>query len=154
VSTLHFSTKTHHGCCSQNPIFLKGKLFVAEQDHSPFDVVAWHGNYAPYKYDLGKFMVINAVSYDHAVSNHLFFSLTSFQTAYVLYVPLKDPSIFTVLTAQSTRPGVAVADFVVFPPRWSVQEHTFRPPYYHSESLVCCCRFCKLLVCEVGVDPS
>ena len=86
----------------------QGKLFVAEQPHSPFDVVAWHGNYVPYKYDLANFMVINAVKFDHA-----------------------DPSIFTVLTCQSNTPGVAICDFVIFPPRWSVQEHTFRPPYYH-----------------------
>ncbi|XP_039261743.2 homogentisate 1,2-dioxygenase-like [Styela clava] len=90
----------------------QSKLFCAKQDHSPFDVVAWHGNYAPYKYDLDKFMVINAVKFDHA-----------------------DPSIFTVLTAQSLRPGVAIADFVIFPPRWSVQEHTFRPPYYHRNCM-------------------
>nr|CAB3252694.1 homogentisate 1,2-dioxygenase-like [Phallusia mammillata] len=90
----------------------QGKLFAAQQDHSPFDVVAWHGNYAPYKYDLDKFMVINAVRYDHP-----------------------DPSIFTVLTAQTTRPGVAIADFVIFPPRWSVHEHTFRPPYYHRNCM-------------------
>ncbi|CAD0202689.1 unnamed protein product [Chrysodeixis includens] len=87
----------------------QGSLFVAEQSHSPFDVVAWHGNYVPYKYDLSKFMVINSVLYDHA-----------------------DPSIFTVLTCPSTRPGVAIADFVIFPPRWTVTEHTFRPPYYHT----------------------
>ncbi|KAJ8714952.1 hypothetical protein PYW08_004933 [Mythimna loreyi] len=90
----------------------QGSLFVAEQSHSPFDVVAWHGNYVPYKYDLSKFMVINAVLYDHC-----------------------DPSIFTVLTCQSTKPGVAIADFVIFPPRWSVQEHTFRPPYYHRNCM-------------------
>ncbi|KAJ8026408.1 Homogentisate 1,2-dioxygenase [Holothuria leucospilota] len=90
----------------------QGKLFFAQQDHSPFDVVAWHGNYAPYKYDLEKFMVINTVSFDHA-----------------------DPSIFTVLTCQSTRPGVAIADFVIFPPRWSVGENTFRPPYYHRNCM-------------------
>ncbi|KAL8591800.1 hypothetical protein ACOMHN_047060 [Nucella lapillus] len=89
-----------------------GHLFTAKQDHSPFDVVAWHGNYAPYKYDLTKFMVINAVAYDHA-----------------------DPSIFTVLTCQSNQPGTAIADFVIFPPRWSVQEHTFRPPYYHRNCM-------------------
>lgn len=88
----------------------QGSLFVAQQDHSVFDVVAWHGNYVPYKYDLGKFMVINSVSFDHC-----------------------DPSIFTVLTCPSLRPGTAIADFVIFPPRWSVQEHTFRPPYYHSK---------------------
>ncbi|XP_038048063.1 homogentisate 1,2-dioxygenase-like [Patiria miniata] len=90
----------------------QGKLFAAKQDHSPFDVVAWHGNYCPYKYDLDNFMVINAVAFDHA-----------------------DPSIFTVLTCQSNKPGVAVADFVIFPPRWSVQEHTFRPPYYHRNCM-------------------
>ncbi|XP_041352250.1 homogentisate 1,2-dioxygenase-like [Gigantopelta aegis] len=89
-----------------------GHLFAAKQNHSPFDVVAWHGNYAPYKYDLSKFMVINCVSFDHA-----------------------DPSIFTVLTCPSAKPGTAVADFVVFPPRWSVQEHTFRPPYYHRNCM-------------------
>lgn len=90
----------------------QGKLFTARQGHSPFDVVAWHGNYYPYKYDLSKFMVINAVAFDHA-----------------------DPSIFTVLTCPSTQPGVAVADFVIFPPRWCVQEHTFRPPWYHRNCM-------------------
>ncbi|XP_013078616.2 homogentisate 1,2-dioxygenase-like isoform X1 [Biomphalaria glabrata] len=89
-----------------------GHLFEATQGHSPFDVVAWHGNYAPYKYDLSKFMVINCVAFDHA-----------------------DPSIFTVLTCPSLKPGTAVADFVIFPPRWSVQEHTFRPPYYHRNCM-------------------
>lgn len=88
----------------------QGGLFVANQNHSPFDVVAWHGNYAPYKYDLSKFMVINSVSFDHC-----------------------DPSIFTVLTCPSLKPGTAIADFVIFPPRWSVHENTFRPPYYHSK---------------------
>lgn len=88
----------------------QGSLFVAKQKHSPFDVVAWHGNYVPFKYDLSKFMVINTVSFDHC-----------------------DPSIFTVLTCPSLRYGTAIADFVIFPPRWSVQEHTFRPPYYHRE---------------------
>jgi homogentisate 1,2-dioxygenase len=90
----------------------QGALFEATQDHSPFDVVAWHGNYTPYKYDLRKFMVINTVSYDHC-----------------------DPCIFTVLTAQSTRPGVAIADFVIFPPRWGVADNTFRPPYYHRNCM-------------------
>lgn len=88
----------------------QGQLFSAKQSHSPFDVVAWHGNYVPFKYDLSKFMVINSVSYDHC-----------------------DPSIFTVLTCPSFSPGTAIADFVIFPPRWAVQEHTFRPPYYHSK---------------------
>ncbi|XP_055386481.1 homogentisate 1,2-dioxygenase [Condylostylus longicornis] len=90
----------------------QGMLFVGKQDHSPFDVVAWHGNYVPFKYDLQKFMVINTVSFDHC-----------------------DPSIFTVLTCPSHRPGTAIADFVIFPPRWSVQEHTFRPPYYHRNCM-------------------
>ncbi|XP_030384097.1 homogentisate 1,2-dioxygenase [Scaptodrosophila lebanonensis] len=90
----------------------QGSLFVAKQNHSAFDVVAWHGNYVPYKYDLSNFMVINSVSFDHC-----------------------DPSIFTVLTCPSSRPGTAIADFVIFPPRWSVQEHTFRPPYYHRNCM-------------------
>jgi len=85
-----------------------GQFWAAESGHSPLDVVAWHGNYAPYKYDLAKFMVINTVSFDHA-----------------------DPSIFTVLTSPSGQPGVANCDFVIFPPRWQVAEHTFRPPWFH-----------------------
>ena len=71
-------------------------------------MVAWHGNWAPYKYDLARFMVINTVSFDHP-----------------------DPSIFTVLTSPSGQPGVANCDFVIFPPRWMVAEHTFRPPWFH-----------------------
>jgi homogentisate 1,2-dioxygenase len=90
----------------------QGHLFVAHQDHSPFDVVAWHGNYVPYKYDLKNFCVVNTVSYDHM-----------------------DPSIFTVLTCPTTKPGVALCDFVIFPPRWSVAENTFRPPYYHRNCM-------------------
>uniref|UniRef100_A0A8C9FZJ4 Homogentisate 1,2-dioxygenase n=1 Tax=Pavo cristatus TaxID=9049 RepID=A0A8C9FZJ4_PAVCR len=90
----------------------QGKLFAAQQDFSPFNVVAWHGNYTPYKYHLENFMVINSVAFDHA-----------------------DPSIFTVLTAKSTRPGVAIADFVIFPPRWGVANNTFRPPYYHRNCM-------------------
>jgi homogentisate 1,2-dioxygenase len=85
-----------------------GRLWSARIDHSPLDVVAWHGNYAPYKYDLAKFNVINTVSFDHP-----------------------DPSIFTVLTSPSDTPGVANCDFVIFPPRWMVAEDTFRPPYFH-----------------------
>ncbi|XP_014744373.1 PREDICTED: homogentisate 1,2-dioxygenase isoform X1 [Sturnus vulgaris] len=90
----------------------QGKLFAAQQDYSPYNVVAWHGNYTPYKYHLEKFMVINAVAFDHA-----------------------DPSIFTVLTAKTTRAGVALADFVIFPPRWGVANNTFRPPYYHRNCM-------------------
>lgn len=84
------------------------KLFEYTQGHSPFDVVAWHGNVFPYRYDLDKFCVINSVSFDHL-----------------------DPSIFCVVTAQTGEAGVAVCDFVIFPPRYMVQENTFRPPYYH-----------------------
>ncbi|XP_054265889.1 homogentisate 1,2-dioxygenase [Macrosteles quadrilineatus] len=90
----------------------QGSIFQATQSHSPFDVVAWHGNYVPYKYNLANFMVINAVQFDHC-----------------------DPSVFTVLTCPSTKPGTAIADFVIFPPRWAVQEHTFRPPYYHRNCM-------------------
>jgi homogentisate 1,2-dioxygenase len=90
----------------------QGHLFEALQGHSCFDVVAWHGNYAPYKYNLDNFMSFNTVAFDHG-----------------------DPSIFTVLTCPSTKPGVAIADFVIFPPRWSVAENTFRPPYYHRNCM-------------------
>ncbi len=86
----------------------QGKLWAAEIEHSPLDVVAWHGNYAPYKYDLARFNCINTVSFDHP-----------------------DPSIYTVLTSPSELPGVANVDFVVFPPRWLVAEHSFRPPWFH-----------------------
>lgn len=85
-----------------------GNMWAAKIDHSPLDVVAWHGNYAPYKYDLHRFNAINTVSFDHP-----------------------DPSIFTVLTSPSELPGVANLDFVIFPPRWMVAQHTFRPPYFH-----------------------
>lgn len=86
----------------------QGHLWATKSDHSPLDVVAWHGNYAPYKYDLANFMVINTVSFDHA-----------------------DPSIFTVLTSPTDTPGTANVDFVIFPPRWAVAERTFRPPWFH-----------------------
>lgn len=86
----------------------QGHLWSAPLNHSPLDVVAWHGNYVPYKYDLKKFNTMNTVSFDHP-----------------------DPSIFTVLTSPSSLHGVANLDFVIFPPRWMVAEHTFRPPYYH-----------------------
>jgi homogentisate 1,2-dioxygenase len=85
-----------------------GNLWAADYDHSPLDVVGWHGNYAPYKYDTASFMVIGSISFDHP-----------------------DPSIFTVLTSPSELPGLANADFVIFPPRWLVGEDTFRPPWYH-----------------------
>ncbi len=85
-----------------------GNLWEAEYNHSPLNVVAWHGNYAPYKYDLARFNCINSVTFDHP-----------------------DPSIYTVLTSPSEVPGTANFDFVIFPPRWMVAEHTFRPPWFH-----------------------
>ncbi|MCF6777003.1 homogentisate 1,2-dioxygenase [Thiotrichales bacterium 19X7-9] len=86
----------------------QGHLWQMDIQHSPLDVIAWHGNCAPYKYDLSLFTPINSVLKDHA-----------------------DPSIFTVLTAPSTIAGTANMDFVIFPERWMTQENTFRPPYYH-----------------------
>jgi homogentisate 1,2-dioxygenase len=85
-----------------------GAFYVSEIDHSPLDVVAWHGNYVPYKYDLRTFAPVGAILFDHP-----------------------DPSIFTVLTAPSGETGTANVDFVIFPERWLVAEHTFRPPWYH-----------------------
>lgn len=86
----------------------QGQLWETEIRHSPLDVVAWHGTYAPYKYDLSLFNTVNTVSFDHL-----------------------DPSIFTVLSSPSPIPHVANVDFVIFPPRWMVADNTFRPPYYH-----------------------
>ncbi|ONF97406.1 homogentisate 1,2-dioxygenase [Sphingomonas jeddahensis] len=86
----------------------QGGLWQTRLEHSPFDVVAWHGNLAPYRYDLRRFNTINTVSFDHP-----------------------DPSIFTVLTSPSDTPGTANCDFVIFPPRWMVAEDTFRPPWFH-----------------------
>ncbi|KIM93627.1 hypothetical protein OIDMADRAFT_61273 [Oidiodendron maius Zn] len=85
-----------------------GEYFQTNQDHSPFDVVAWHGNYIPYKYDLSKFVYHNTVSVDHT-----------------------DPSINTVLTAKSRDMHAPLCDFLIFGPRWDVAENTFRPPYFH-----------------------
>ncbi|MBT2468087.1 homogentisate 1,2-dioxygenase [Streptomyces sp. ISL-66] len=85
-----------------------GNLWTATYDHSPLDVVAWHGTHVPYVYDLRSFNVLGSISYDHP-----------------------DPSIFTVLTSPSDTPGLAGVDFVVFAPRWLVGEDTFRPPYFH-----------------------
>jgi len=87
---------------------LNGRLWSASINHSPLDVVAWHGNYAPYKYDLRRFNTIGSISYDHP-----------------------DPSIFLVLQAPSPVPGVDTIDFVIFPPRWLAAENTFRPPWFH-----------------------
>ena len=85
-----------------------GRLWIADMDHSPLDVVAWHGNYAPYKYDLRRFNTMGSTSYDHP-----------------------DPSIFSVLHSPSETPGTGNIDFVVFPPRWLTMENTFRPPWFH-----------------------
>ncbi len=89
-----------------------GNLWALDTDSSPLDVVAWHGNLAPYKYDLRKFMVIGSVSFDHP-----------------------DPSIYTVLTSPSDTTGTANVDFVAFAPRWLVAEHTFRPPWFHRNAM-------------------
>ena len=86
----------------------QGHLWRAPIGHSPLDVVGWHGNYAPYRYDLRRFNVIGSISFDHP-----------------------DPSIFTVLTAPSDTPGTANLDFAIFPPRWLVAQDTFRPPWFH-----------------------
>ena len=86
----------------------QGSLWTATLDHSPLDVVAWHGSLAPCRYELARFNTIGTVSFDHP-----------------------DPSIFTVLTSPSETPGRANADFVIFPPRWMVGEDTFRPPWFH-----------------------
>ncbi|MES2119613.1 MAG: homogentisate 1,2-dioxygenase [Pseudomonadota bacterium] len=85
-----------------------GSLWTTTLDHSPLDVVAWHGNYAPWRYELTRFNVMGSISFDHP-----------------------DPSIFTVLTSPSNVAGRANADFVIFPPRWMVAEDTFRPPWFH-----------------------
>jgi homogentisate 1,2-dioxygenase len=97
----------------------QGNLWAAEMKHSPLGVVAWHGNYAPYKYDLSRFMVIGTISFDHP-----------------------DPSIFTVLTAPTDTHGIANVDFVIFPPRWLVGEDTFRPPWFHRNVM---CEFMGLV---------
>ncbi len=85
-----------------------GALWETMLGHSPLDVVAWHGNYAPYKYDLRRYNAVGSISFDHP-----------------------DPSIFAVLSAPSETPGCSNVDFVIFPERWMVAEDTFRPPWYH-----------------------
>ncbi|KAI4152467.1 MAG: hypothetical protein LQ340_002897 [Diploschistes diacapsis] len=106
-------TEDHSGSTTHTLLSkFNGRLFAARQTHTPFDVVAWHGTYYPYKYDLGRFNTIGSISFDHP-----------------------DPSIFTVLSAQSDHPGTAIADFVIFPPRWLVAEDTFRPPWYHRNTM-------------------
>jgi homogentisate 1,2-dioxygenase len=97
-----------HDAPSRPVVKWGGDLWETEIDHSPLDVVAWHGNYAPYKYDLRRFSPVGPLLFDHA-----------------------DPSIFTTLTSPSETPGTANIDFVIFPDRWTVAENTFRPPWYH-----------------------
>ncbi len=92
-----------------------GSLWTTNLGRSPLDVVAWHGNYAPCKYDLAQFNTIGSISFDHP-----------------------DPSIFTVLTSPSDVPGTANVDFVIFPPRWMVAEDTFRPPWFHRNTMSEC----------------
>ena len=92
-----------------------GNLWSTDLGRSPLDVVAWHGNYAPWKYDLSRFNTIGSISFDHP-----------------------DPSIFTVLTSPSDMPGTANVDFVIFPPRWMVAEDTFRPPWFHRNTMSEC----------------
>lgn len=85
-----------------------GNLWSTTLDHSPLDVVAWHGTHVPYKYDLARFNTLGTVSFDHP-----------------------DPSLGTVLTSATATPGLANVDFVLFPARWQVAENTFRPPWFH-----------------------
>jgi homogentisate 1,2-dioxygenase len=86
-----------------------GRFYATDLGHSPLDIVAWHGNYAPCKYDLRTYSPVGAILFDHP-----------------------DPSIFSVLTAPSGVPGTSNVDFLIFPERWLVAEHTFRPPWYHK----------------------
>ncbi|KAK0434287.1 homogentisate 1,2-dioxygenase [Armillaria borealis] len=88
-----------------------GQLFSAAQDHIPFDVVAWQGNYVPYKYAMEKFIFVGSVSKDHL-----------------------DPSVFTVLTAKSKATGIPLVEILTVSERWNVASDTFRPPYYHRNN--------------------
>jgi len=103
VACIDENAPSGHLITKRNGCFVESELA-----HSPFDVVAWHGNFGPYRYDLDRFNSLGSISFDHP-----------------------DPSIFTVLTSPSNQAGVANCDFVIFSDRWLVAEHTFRPPYYH-----------------------
>ncbi|MFM2417487.1 MAG: hypothetical protein RL385_2210 [Pseudomonadota bacterium] len=110
-----------------------GRLWAAPIGHSPLDVVAWHGNYAPYKYDLRRFNALGSISFDHP-----------------------DPSIFSVLQAASDTPGVASFELVVFPPRILCMADTFRPPWFHRN---CASEFMGLITGEydarrAGFEPG
>lgn len=106
----------------------EGELWSAKINYSPLDVVAWHGNCVPYKYDLRKFNTIGTISFDHP-----------------------DPSIFTVLTSATSVQGMANVDFAIFPPRWLVAEDTFRPPYYHRNIMS---EFMGLIVGQYDAKPN
>ncbi|GAD98612.1 homogentisate 1,2-dioxygenase, putative [Paecilomyces variotii No. 5] len=86
---------------------LAGKLYHYEQAHTPFDVVGWHGNYVPYKYEIEKLLALSS-SKDQL-----------------------DPSAYTILTAKSKIPGVSITDFCAFTPKWVNSLNSWRPPYYH-----------------------
>ncbi|MDE0112767.1 MAG: homogentisate 1,2-dioxygenase [Albidovulum sp.] len=105
-----YPVAAYEDCEREHELFCKtnGRIYRTKLDHSPLDVVAWHGNYAPCKYDLRRFAPVGAILFDHP-----------------------DPSIFTVLTSASETPGTANVDFVIFPDRWLVMEDSFRPPWYH-----------------------
>src|SRR5260221_6642051 len=105
-----------------------GRFYSCEIDHSPLDVVGWHGNYAPYKYDLRSFAPVGAILFDHP-----------------------DPSIFTMMTAPSGEEGTANVDFVIFPERWSVAEHSFRPPWYHMNIMS---EFMGLIYGQYDANPE
>ena len=105
-----------------------GRFWSAPTRQSPFNVVAWHGNLSPVKYDTAHFMTIGSISFDHP-----------------------DPSIFTVLTSPSDTPGTANCDFVIFPPRWLVMEDTFRPPWYHRNLMS---EFMGLVYGEYDAKPG
>jgi homogentisate 1,2-dioxygenase len=108
-----------------------GRLYSASQEHSPFDVVAWHGNHAPTSYDLSLFNAMGTVSFDHP-----------------------DPSILTVLTAPLDDHGRAIADFVVFPGRWEVSEHSFRPPFMHRNAASELNMVVRVSSVEAGYEPG
>jgi len=110
---------------------LGGSLFAATQPHSPFDVVAWHGNHAPFTYDLSLFSAMGSVTFDHP-----------------------DPSILTVLTAPLDDHGRSIADFVVFPGRWEVTEHSFRPPFMHRNAASEVNMVVRTPAPEIGYDPG
>jgi homogentisate 1,2-dioxygenase len=90
---------------------LGGVLYDAQQDYSPYDVVAWHGNYVPYVYDLAAFVPVSNVRVDHP-----------------------DPSIYSVVSCPLDETGSNLLDLIVFPPRWDPTEHTFRPPFFHRNA--------------------